>query len=434
MRVPPRYLLGFLLPALALSASGAPVGRLSPSGDDWPSFRGPKSSAVSADKGLPVKWSEKENLAWKTALPGPGGSSPIVWGNRVFVTCYTGYGIPGDRTGQPKDLKRHLLCLDRKKGTILWDKEIEAKQPETRYGGFLALHGYASSTPVTDGDKVYVFFGKSGVFAFDFKGKQIWQASVGTGTDGWGSATSPVLYKDLLIINASVESGAIVALKKKDGTEEWKADGVRKTWNSPVLVDVGGGKQEVVVRATRSLLGFDPAKGKKLWHCDGFGDGYVCPTAVAKGGVVYSLGGRFQGMNVAVKAGGDGDVTNTNQVWSTKQGGMSIPSPALYGDHLYWVTDGGMANCVKAKDGEKVYAERLKNSGTLYASITIADGKIYAVSRNKGIFVLAAKPKFEVLAHNTFESDKSVFNGSPAVSNGQLLIRSDKYIYCIGKK
>jgi outer membrane protein assembly factor BamB len=419
---------------LLLFAVGFALFTLSAGAVDWPNFRGAKSSGVSTDKGLPLKWNEKENLVWKTALPGPGASSPIVWGDRVFVTCYTGYGIPGDEGGEQKDLKRHLLCLDRKKGTILWEKKVEAKLPETPYGGFLALHGYASSTPVTDGERVYVFFGKSGVFAFDFKGKQLWQASVGTGTHGWGSASSPVLYKDLLIVNAGVESGSLVALKKKDGTEEWKAGGVGGTWNSPVLVDGKDGKEELVVRATRSLLGFDPAKGKKLWHCDGFRDGYVCPTVVAKGGVVYSLGGRFEGMNAAVKAGGEGDVTDTKQVWAKKMGGGSICSPALYGDHLYWVADSGMAYCVKAKDGEKVYSERLRASGTLYASITIADGKIYAVSRTKGTFVLPARPKFEVLAHNTFDSDKSVFNGSPAVSKGQLLIRSDKYLYCIGKK
>jgi outer membrane protein assembly factor BamB len=400
---------------------------------DWPSFRGPHSSAVSEEKGIATTWSDTENLVWKTNLPGPGSSSPILWGDKVFLTCYTGYGIPGDKAGDSKNLKRHLLCLDRKKGTILWDKEIEAKLPESKYGGYGALHGYATSTPVTDGQRIYVFFGKSGVFAFDFQGKELWQASVGTRTDNWGSATSPVLYKDLVIVNASVESGSLVALKKKDGMEEWKATGVGRTWNSPVLVDVNGGKQELVLRGTKSLLGFDPASGKKLWHCDGFNDGYVCPTVVARDGVVYSLGGRFDGTNVAVKAGGEGDVTSTHLLWSKKLGQGSISSPALYRDHLYWVADNGTAVCLNARDGEKVYSERLKNSGTLYASITIADGKIYAVSRTKGTFVLGAAPKFEQLAHNTFASDKSIFNGSPAVSDGQLFLRSDKCLYCIGK-
>jgi outer membrane protein assembly factor BamB len=400
---------------------------------DWLTFRGPKSSGISVDKGLPIKWSDKENLVWKTQLPGPGGSSLVISGDRVFVTCYTGYGIPGEYKNDQKDLKRHLLCIDRKKGTILWDKTVDAKLPETKYGGFIALHGYASSTPATDGKLVYVFFGKTGVFAYDFQGKQVWQADVGNRIDGWGSATSPVLYKNLVIVNASVESGALVALDKKDGKEVWKCPGINRAWNSPVLVDVKNGKQELVVRIPRSILGIDPATGKKLWHFDGFEDGYVCPTVVARDGVVYSLGGRFEGTAAAVKAGGTGDVTDTHSVW-TKGLRSPIPSPCLYGNHLYWVSDAGSANCVTAKDGERVYNERLNRAGTLYASITIADGKIYAVSRNNGVYVLPAEPNFEVLAHNSFATDKSIFNGSPAVSNGQLFLRSDKCLYCIGKK
>lgn len=368
-------------------------------------------------------------------MPGPGGSSPVIAGDRVFVTCYSGYGVPGDDAGEQKGLKRHLLCLDRKKGTILWQKEVAAKLPEQKYGGYMALHGYASSTPAVDDERVYVFFGKSGIYAFDLKGKQLWQKDVGAKTHGWGSATSPVLYKDLVIVNASVETGgSLIALRKKDGGQEWKAGGVGRTWNTPVLVDVKGGKQELVIRATGSLLGLDPATGKQLWHFDGFGDRYVTPTVVAKDGVVYSLGGRFEGTNVAVKAGGTGDVTETHQVWTSTVGGRSITSPALHDGYLYWVSDNGTAHCVSAKDGKKAYSQRLKGAGTLYASVTIADGKIYAVSRQKGTYVLAARPKFEQLAHNVLADDKSVFNGSPAVSDGRLFLRSDKYVYCIGKK
>src|SRR5262249_45358543 len=150
----------------------------------------------------------------------------------------------------------------------------------------------------------YVFFGKSGVFAYDFQGKQVWHADVGNRIDKWGAATSPVLYKDLVIVNASVESGALISLHKKDGKVAWKCPGISRAWNSPVLVEVKGGRQELVVRVPRSILGVDPATGKRLWHCDGFRDGYVCPTVVAREGVVYSLGGRFEGVAAAVKAGG----------------------------------------------------------------------------------------------------------------------------------
>jgi outer membrane protein assembly factor BamB len=419
------WLLALLVPVRAQPAAGT----------DWPNFRGPHNAAVSQDKGLPIKWSDQDNVVWKTALPGPGSSSPIVWGNRVFVTCYTGYGLPGGNAGEQKNLKRHLLCLDRKKGMILWDRAVDAKLPETRYSGYIELHGYASSTPATDGKQVYVFFGKSGVLAYDFEGKRAWQANVGSGTDGWGSATSPVLYKDLVIVNASVESGALVALRKKDGKEAWKLPGISRAWNSPVLVDVPDGRQEIAVRVPTSLVGVDPATGKKLWYFSGFHDGYVTPTVVAHDGVVYSLGGRFEGMAVAVKAGGKGDVTNTHKVWTKHLGGFGpIPSPAFYNGYIYWVGDVGAANCVQAKNGEKVYNQRIPSSGTLYASVVIGDGHIYAVSRKKGTFVLAAKPKYELLAQNSFAADQSIFNASPAIGGGQLFLRSDKFLYCLGKK
>src|SRR5262245_54358843 len=307
--------------AIPLLASCFALFALAAGAADWRGFRGPGGSGVSDEKGLPTKWSDKENVVWRAPLPGPGTSSPVIAGDRVFVTCYSGYGVPGDDEGEQKALKRHLLCLDRKKGTVLWQKDVAAKLPEPRYASHLALHGYASSTPAVDAERVYVFFGKSGVYAFDLKGKQLWQKDVGAKTHGWGSATSPVLYKDLVIVNASVEGRSLVALRKKDGEEEWKASGVGGTWNTPVLVDVNGGKQELVVRGTSSLVGFDPSTGKKLWNFDGFRDGYVCPTVVAKDGIVYSLGGRFEGTNVAVKAGGTGDVTETNEVWTTKVGG-----------------------------------------------------------------------------------------------------------------
>jgi outer membrane protein assembly factor BamB len=363
---------------------------------------------------------------------GPGGSSPAILGNRIFLTCYTGYGLGKNDPGDPKDLRRHLLCIDRTKAEIVWDKEVPATLPEPAYKGYLALHGYASSTPATDGQRVYVFFGKSGLFSFDLDGKQLWHADVGKGTHGWGSASSPLLYKNLVIVNAAVESGTLFAFDKESGQEKWKCPSMNGSWASPALVDVAGGRQELVLRVPRSILGIDPATGKKLWHYDGLQDGYVCPTVVAKDGIVYALGGRFEEITVAVKAGGRGDVTETHNVWAKKLNTPIASSPVLHGDHLYCVGDGN-ATCVRAKDGKKVFNESLKNDRT-YGSVTLADGKIYAVSRTKGAYVLAAEPKFKLLAHNTFASDSSVFNASPAVSKGQLFLRSDKYLYCIAKK
>jgi hypothetical protein len=396
---------------------------------DWPNFRGPGSSGVSEEKDLPAKWSDAENLVWKTDLPGPGSSSAVVWGDKVFVTCYTGYGVDRGNPGNQADLRRHLVCVDRKSGSILWDKAVKAKLPEQRYTSYMLNHGYASSTPATDGERVYVFYGKTGVLAYDFTGKELWRRDVGDKLFMWGTGTSPLLYKDFVILNADVESGSLIALNRKTGKVEWKTGGLRGCWGSPALVDVPGGKPEVVLSLPNVVRGFDPDTGKELWKCNGIREGYLCPTVVSKDGIVYTIGARAKNA-LAVKAGGKGDVTKTNLLW-TKRFGSNVTSPSVYGGHLYWVNDGGVAYCLRAKDGEKVYEQRL--TGRVYASVTIADGKIYVVSQKDGTFVLAAGPKFEQLAHNTL-SDDSTFNGSPAVSQGQLFLRSDKCLYCIGKK
>jgi outer membrane protein assembly factor BamB len=309
----------------------------------------------------------------------------------------------------------------------MWEKTI-ASPAEVPFRRFQARHGYASSTPVTDGERVYVFFEKEGVFAFDFAGKQIWQANVGDKTDNWGSATSPVLYKNLVIINASVESGALIALDKSTGDEVWRTPGMRRSWSSPVLVDVNNGQQEVVISIQGSILGFDPENGEQLWKCTGIHD-YVCPSVVAENEIVFAIGGR-RGECVAVKAGGRGDV---QPLW-TQRAGSNVSSPVIHGDHLYWVSDRGIAFCVNMDSGDIVYQERLPGNGVeAYASAVAADGKIYNVTRQQGTFVLAASPQFKLLAQNEL-GDTSVANGSPAISNEQLLLRTNQFLYCIATK
>jgi outer membrane protein assembly factor BamB len=217
---------------------------------DWMQFRGPGGLGVSNDKGLPEKWSETENVVWKTKLPRLGSSSPITVGDAVFVTCYSGYAQSTSDPGDQKNLMRHLVCVDRKTGSIRWTKDFKPELPESAYrAGNDGQHGYASSTPVRDGKNLFVIFGKSGLFCFDLTGKQLWSQSVGKGTTGWGSATSPLLFNDLLIVNASVESGALVALHKSDGAETWKLSGTAGAWSSPMLVEVPGGKPELVLNS-----------------------------------------------------------------------------------------------------------------------------------------------------------------------------------------
>jgi len=249
-----------------------------------------------------------------------------------------------------------------------------------------------------------------------------------------------VLYKDLVIVNANIESGALVALDKNTGKEMWRAASLSDSWSTPLLVEIPKGGTELVVSEAKKVLGFDPDTGKELWHVNyNQHPWYGCASAVAHEGVVYA----FAHNSVAIRAGGRGDITTTHTLW--QKGHHCLTSPVYHEDYLYF-PDGPVAFCVKADDGKEMYRERLvakpnpddksdiDRPGDCYASPLVADGKIYCVSRGKGNFVLEAGPKFKQLAHNTLDADAGVCNGNPAVSSGQLLLRSDRYLYCIGKK
>ena len=397
---------------------------------EWMQFRGPGGLGVSDEKNLPVSWSSEENIVWQSDLPGPGASSPIVVQGRVYLTCYTGYGIEVGK-GEQKELRRHLLCFDRQTGKPLWTKTFEPKLPEHEYQGEGAYHGYAASTPVSDGERLYVFFGKSGVFCFDLDGAEKWHAEVGEGTSGWGSGTSPVLFGKLLIINASVESGSLVALDKLTGDQVWKADGIGSAWNTPVLAGPAE-RKELIVSTENRLKSFDPQSGQPWWDADGV-HRYVCPSVVAAGDVVFAIGGGHT--SLAVRLGGSGDVTESHGLWRQSKG-SNVGSPVYHEGHLYWASDGGgLVCCQNAETGEFVFQERLEpRPGNIWSSPVLADGKLYIVSQRDGTFVVAAQPKFELLAHNKFADDDSRTNASPAVHDGHILIRPDKRLYCIGKR
>jgi len=392
--------------------------------ENWPQFRGPGGLGISQEQDLPVTWSETENVAWKTAMPGYGSSSPIVLDGKLYVTCYSGYGM-ANTSGRMEDLTLHLVCVDSKTGKIIWDKQIKPTLPESKR---VRDHGYAAQTPATDGEHLYVFFGKSGVFKFDLQGNQIWRTSVGTQTHGWGSGTSPVLYENLVIVNASVESGSLVAINKATGKEVWRAGGMIRSWNTPHLVKTADGKYELAVTVKEWILGFDPTTGNELWRCAAIDD-YICPSIVSHKGVLYALGGRSS-KAVAVRSGGRGNVTDTHKLWQTNAG-ANVCSPVVHEGHLYWVSDRNRnAYCLSLADGSVKYSERIGQQP--YASTLLADGRLYIVTRNGGTMVLAAKPQFEQLALNKLE-DRSTFNASAIAYNGTLILRSDENLYCIKK-
>jgi outer membrane protein assembly factor BamB len=394
---------------------------------DWNQFRGSDGQGISSDKGLPTTWSATENIVWKSELPGPGTSSPIFVGDRILLTAYSGYNVPNQPAGNMEDLKRYVVCLRRGDGQLQWTADVPSKLPEqeTIRDG----HGYASSTLASDSQRIYAFFGKSGVFALDLSGKILWQADVGSSLHGWGSAASPVLYENLVLINASVESQSLIALDKQTGQEIWRARGIKESWNTPLLVKTPGGKVELVVAIMGQVQGFDPASGERLWTCETGIAWYMVPSLVADQGVVYCIGGRTGGA-LAVKAGGRGDVTDSHRVWVGKKG-SNVSSPLFHEGHLYWAHEAlGIVYCAEAATGKIIYEERLPRASQFYASPVLADGKIYQLTRNGRAFVLAAQTKFELLATNEL-GDRSTFNASPVAADGRLFLRSDRYLYCL---
>jgi len=435
-----RYLWAFPRKSAVLAvAMAALLASQSWAQSDWTRFRGPNGSGIAEDAQPPTVWGDTQNVQWKVALPGAGTSSPIVVGGRVFVTCYSGYG-DSQRGGDITKLQRELVCVNRADGRILWSSAVPAAQPEDYYDGFLAEHGYASHTPTSDGERVYVFFGKSGAAAFDLTGRKLWQTSLGTASNQkrWGSASSPILYKDFVIINASEEGHAIVALDKKTGKEAWRAtgDALELSFGTPVLVE-SEGRTDLVFAVPGELWGLNPDTGKLRWYALTGLPGNIAPSVIAGDGMVYACGGFPQLGAVAVRTGGKGDVTNTHIEWSTHNNSSYIPTPVLYEGRLYFVSDAGFATCLDAKTGELVYKERLPGVAGVgrgkpfYASPVLANGALFAMSRRAGAFVIAAQPEFKLLAQNRLAGDDSDFNATPALDGWQIFFRSNRNLYCI---
>jgi len=427
---------------------------------DWMRFRGPNGSGVSDEKqATPAEWSSQKNLKWKVALPGHGSSSPIIVGDKVFVTCWSGYGMNRNDPGDPKDLRRHLVCLDRKSGKTLWDKTVGPVLPEDVYTGMFAEHGYASHTPTSDGKRVYVYYGKSGALAYDLDGNQLWQTIVGDELDPrrWGSSSSPILYKNLLIVTATAESEAIVALNKETGKEVWRQEstGFNATWGTPILVPIDDKRTDLVIGVPYEIWSLNPETGKLRWYCEAMPTETYCSSVIAHHGVIYGIEGRGGG-SIAVRADGKGDVTKSHVLWSGRDSNR-IETPIFYQDRIYF-----FANCIDAKTGERIFRGRLDagNSvasekqeeqpgnrvggrqgrggggfrGSNYSSPVIADGKIYFISRSGETYVLKASDQLEQLSVNRLTDENEDFSATPAVSDGDLFIRSDKHLYCVGAK
>ncbi|MHB0956758.1 MAG: outer membrane protein assembly factor BamB family protein [Pirellulaceae bacterium] len=409
------------------------LGTTSAWGTDWTQFRGPNFGQAGKAQ-LPTTWNN-DSIVWKTPLEGRGASSPVTFEDRIYLTSYTGYGLAPDNPGSPADLERHLLCISLQDGNILWTKSLPAPSENNPFTTWaVALHGFASSTPAIDKTGVYVFFGAAGVLAFSHEGDLLWQTSLGTGTHDFGVGNSPVLHNDMIIVNASVECGDLIALRKSDGSEIWRQPDMNESWSTPALYRNPDGAMELAITVKNQILAFNPDDGTPLWNCAGIPD-YICPSIIAHDGIVFASGGRRSEM-IAIRSGGRGDVTETHKLWGIAKG-SNVSSPVYHDGYLYWAKENsGILYCVKADTGEIMYEERLKpDSGLIYASPLVADGKIYYVSRENGTYVLPSKPQFKLLAHNKLDGDDSIFNASPVpVGQREFLLRSDRFLYRIGKE
>lgn len=405
----------------------------------WTRFRGPNGTGVSSDSGVVTEWSDSKNIKWKTPLPGAGSSSPIVTDRFVFISAYSGYGA-GANQGAIENLTRNLSCIDRSNGKILWTKSVEAVQPEDAYRGMgVPEHGYATNTPVTDGTSVFAFFGKSGVVAYDMDGNELWKTSVGTesGNRGWGTAASLVLYKNLVIVNAAEESQSIRALDKSTGNEVWKAtaSALELAYGTPVIARVDDQRDELVIAVPGEVWGLNPDTGKLAWYAETTLTGNLSPSVILDGDIVYVFGGYRSSGSMAIRIGGNGDVTKTHVVWTSRNSSY-VSTPVLNQGNLYWIDDRGTYYCASAKNGELLHRSRVtgiqSRDRPVYASPIAVHGVLYFQTRHDGVFVTSSKPELDVLHQNRFESDSSMFNATPAVSGGELFLRSDTYLYCIG--
>lgn len=407
---------------------------------DWMQFLGERGSATSASAELPTQWDASTNIKWKTELPGLGASSPIIVGDRIFLTCYAGYGDGTD--SKIENLVRHLVCFDRTTGNVLWKKSFDNSEisDEDPYKSFITHHGYATNTPVSDGKAIYVFLGKPGLFAFDLEGNQLWKKKIDykTNETRWGSAASPILFGDNLILNAIEECGKVLSISKANGDIQWEFDAKTKlAYATPNLVTTADGEVELILPIPKRVIGLNPVDGTQKWFATNQFEGESNASVIVDKDVVYIYGGFRSVGSMAIRTGGEGDVTDSRVLWNTRDTSY-VSTPILKDEHLYWIDENGIAFCAKADSGEQVYKKRVPGVRggrgiKFFASMILAGDHMFAVSRRSGTFVIKAIPEYELVSHNKIEGDDSEFNGTPAISGNQLFVRSNKFLYCIGE-
>lgn len=413
----------FSLVIIVAIASGAVA-------ENWPQWRGPNLNGVSGEKNLPVRWTVEENIAWKLALPGASAATPAIWGDKVFLNV-------------PEGKELFLWCVDKKQGKLLWKKPLRGEKGDVQTH---PKHNASSPSPVTDGVNVYVLSAYGSMRCFDFAGNEIWtrdiQQDYGKFGFRFGYASSPLLFEDSLYVQVLRESAAeasyILRVAKKTGKTVWKVDfpagsnfKTAESYTTPTILKQGK-NVELVINGSDQITGHDIATGRELWRVSGLSPqdppSRVASSPVVADGVIYAP--AMTRPLVALKAGGRNDITESQRLW-TSRNGPDIPSPVTDGKYFYIVNDKGIMRCLDAKTGQEVWSPQRLKPGNYSASPVLADGKIYVVSEEGMTTVIQAGAKFEILAENELND---ICLSSPAVSDGQIFIRTAKFLYCIGKR
>jgi len=413
----------------------------------WPKWRGPDDNGM-ARTDAPLRWSDTENIKWKTTIPGRGHSSPVLWGDKIFLTTAIPTTAPaaepprkgggpamGDQGPQPEH-RFEVLCLDKKTGKILWQRTAVTASP---HEGYHHMYGsFASNSPITDGQRVYAFFGSRGVYCYDLDGKLIWKKDFGVQLRmhlGFGEGVAPMLSGDSLILDfdQDAEGSFMAVLDKTTGRELWRAARNEvSAWAMPLVVDYAGTKQ-VIVSATRKVRSYDLQTGKLIWECAGLGLN-VIPTPVHFEDLVYVMSGFRDPNLMAIRLGRTGDLTGSDAiVWSNKKGNSYSASPVLYDGKLYALTDTGMLSCYNARTGVPYYqTTRLPKPYTFKSSPVGANGKLYMASEDSDVVVVKMGETFEVLATNTLTDQ--FFIATPAIVDGEIFLRGQNTLFCISAK
>lgn len=383
---------------------------------NWPGWRGPHGDGISDETGIPVRWNKDDNVTWKTEIPGKGHSSPVIWGERIFLT-----------TCLPQEQKRVLLCVERGSGKILWQRDVVTSKLERLH----KLNSHASSTPATDGKHVWVTFLDAPnvqVACYDFAGKQVWQRSPGTFFSVHGFCSPPILYKDTIILNCDQDhpKAFVVALDKQTGDERWRIQrpGIR-SYCPPLIVEAAG-KMQMVLSGSKCIASYDPDTGKQWWLIDGPTEQFVA-SLIYHDNLFFMTAGFPTYHIMGIKPDGTGNVTKSHVQWHVTRAQAYVPSPIAHDKFFFMVNDNGVASCWESATGKNQWTERLGRHHS--ASPVRAGGLLYFLDDDGTTYVLKGSNQFEVVSKNPLGDEAYA---SPAISDGQIFIRTLHYLHCIG--